>query len=268
MDIEIEDDFDLDKIIESGQCFRAARLSDGRYRFITGNAAVYIRDMGGGAFCASCTEDEWRRVWAGYFDMGRCYAKVRGACAGKNPFIDRAAEAGRGLRILRQDPWEMLISFIISQRKSIPAIARSIELLAGMCGRELWTGEEIVHAFPTVDEMSDITADDLKRCGMGYRIPYILDAVRIVGDGLLDLSGIASLNTPELLEELRRVHGVGKKVANCVALFAYGRTDCVPIDVWIARAIEEECGGQDPFPAYGEHAGIMQQYVFYYQKHA
>ena len=110
------------------------------------------------------------------------------------------------------------------------------------------------------------TETQLKECGLGYRTQYVLDALRQVQTGGLNLNVLPDYSDEHLLETLQRIHGVGKKVANCVALFAYGRTACVPIDVWISRAIEYDCGGKSPFGLFGQNAGIIQQYVFYYEK--
>ncbi len=161
----------------------------------------------------------------------------------------------------------MLISFIISQRKSIPAISTAVESLCEKFGDLL--GEDAegkIYSFPTPERMSLATAEDFKACGLGYRAPYVSDAVEKVLSGDLDLEKIAGYDDEALFEELIKVHGVGKKVANCVLLFAYSRCSRVPVDVWISRAIEEEFGGENIFPVFGENGGIIQQYIFYYEK--
>lgn len=266
MIVSIQDDFNLDKIISSGQCFRARKIENGLFRFMTGKNVLYMQETGDNKFSVSCSSQEWENVWKEYFDLGTNYSAIRKLVIGHNEFIDTSVEAGKGLRILKQDPWEMLIAFIISQRKNIPAIGKSIEVLAQLYGEEIQTDYEFVYSFPLPFEMRSATDDDLRKCGLGYRIPYVKDAICKVTAGSLKLEKIAAYNTTDLLAALQSIYGVGKKVANCVALFAYGRTSCVPIDIWISRAIQKECGGDDPFPQYGEYAGIIQQYVFYYQK--
>lgn len=260
---KIEDDFSPEKIMRSGQCFRVLRREDGAYRFITGREVLYLRPLGESAWEASCEEETWERVWAPYFDLGRDYRALRAAAAGKHPFIDEAMGLGEGLRLLRQDPWEMLVTFILSQRKSIPAISSAVETLASRYGALLETGEETVHAFPTPRELSAASEADLRACALGYRAPYVADAVRRVLEGSLDLEALASAGDAELTRALLSVRGVGAKVAACVSLFGYGRLGSVPVDVWIRRAIQEDCGGCEPFSAFGEAAGIMQQYVFF-----
>lgn len=264
--VEIQDDFDLEKIALSGQCFRVGRMQDGIYRFISGGEVIYIREAGNQKFSVSCSLDDWKNIWSFYFDLGRCYSDIFENECDKHQFIHEAMVYGRGLRVLRQNPWEMLITFIISQRKNIPAISKSVELLALSFGHCIETDYEIQYSFPTPEEMSNATETQLRKCGLGYRTQYIFDALHQVLTGSLDLDALPGYSDRQLLEALQKIHGVGKKVANCVALFAYGRTACVPIDVWISRAIEYDCGGKSPFDLFGQNAGIIQQYVFYYKK--
>lgn len=268
MRVEIRDDIDLDKIIYSGQCFRGRRLDDHSYRFMTGNHVLYLNVESPGVYLTSCDIDEWKTVWTSFFDLQRSYSDLFILESGKHSFVDEAMTKGRGLRLLRQDPWEMLITFIISQRKSIPAIAKSVEALSERFGHDVVTEKETLKAFPSAVEMESATEEELSKCGLGYRVKYVADAIRQVNCGNLNLESLAKLPDNLLLEELMKVYGVGKKVANCIALFAYGRTACVPIDVWILRAIENECGGISPFSLYGDNAGIIQQYIFYYERDA
>lgn len=265
--IEIQDDFDLEKIALSGQCFRVRQFDNGTYRFITGDNVVYIQKMGNHRFSVSCNDDEWNSIWNIYFNLDRCYSDIFNREYTKHEFVRETMDYGRGLRILRQDPWEMLITFIISQRKNIPAISKSVEALASRYGHLIETEYETFASFPSPQEMAHISAEELMECSLGYRTQYVLDAILQVTSGILDLDAISEYSDENLLEKLQTVHGVGKKVANCVGLFAYGRTACVPVDVWISRAIQNECGGKSPFPLFEENAGIIQQYIFYYEKH-
>ena len=268
MQMTIKDDLDLEKIIESGQCFRGKCLEDGSYRFISGDSVIYLRpeDREAGVYTVSCDRESWETIWFPFFDLERCYSEIAVSESGKHEFVDQAIAHGRGVRLLRQDPWEMLLTFIISQRKSIPAIIKSVEALSEKYGHDIVTEQESLRAFPSPEEMREATAEELTACGLGYRVKYILDAIQKVNSGELNLQAIAELPDNLLLEKLQAVMGVGIKVANCIALFAYGRTACVPVDVWIFRAIEKECGGVSPFSLYGENAGIIQQYIFYYER--
>lgn len=127
MKIQIPDDFDPEKIIRSGQCFRASAQPDGSFHFITGKNTLSLSPLGTDTWEADCTPYAWKRVWAPYFDLSVSYKSLRRSIPAKDHFLRAAAEYGKGIRILRQDPFEMLITFIISQRKSIPAIRSSVE---------------------------------------------------------------------------------------------------------------------------------------------
>ena len=262
--VQISDLFDLQKIADSGQCFRSAALPDGTYRFITGDQTLYIRRVSDETYEVSCDRDSWERIWTLYFDLGRNYREVSRAIPAEDAFLRRAAEAGAGIRILRQDPWETLVTFIISQRKSIPAIRAVVELLSRRYGTPVQTSRETLFTFPTAHQLQGVSLEDYRDCKAGYRAPYLLDAVRQVASGDLDLREIASFPDGELLSALEGVRGVGGKVASCVALFAYGRTACAPVDTWIRKVIRQEYHGKNPFDRYGDAAGIMQQYFFYY----
>ncbi|MBR2258099.1 MAG: DNA-3-methyladenine glycosylase 2 family protein [Blautia sp.] len=268
MRIGINDDFDLDKIIASGQCFRAGRLQDGYARFITGSHVLRMKEkeIEKKIYDVSCDSREWETVWHPYFDLSRDYSRIRILCKGKMQYIDHAMEFGKGIRILSQDPWEMLVSLIISQRKSIPAIRNCVDTISHNWGRMMMDGCEPVYSFPNPEELSAATDEALRECALGYRAPYVLDAVRKVLSGEVDLEALSDQNDEALLTSLQKIHGVGIKVASCVALFGYGRMAAAPIDVWIERAIRDNCGGQSPFQMFGEYAGMIQQYMFFYER--
>lgn len=135
--VQIRDDFDPDKILESGQCFRPRKQAEGWYRFVSGRQLLYLRPLRSGTYTVRCEPGAWETFWHGYFDLGRSYAALRGKLDSRDDFLQRAMEYGRGIRVLRQDEWEMLVSFIISQRKSIPAIRRAVELLSERFGERL-----------------------------------------------------------------------------------------------------------------------------------
>ncbi|MBR1451678.1 MAG: DNA-3-methyladenine glycosylase 2 family protein, partial [Lachnospiraceae bacterium] len=200
-------------------------------------------------------QKEWDEIWDPYFDLDTNYRKIRKSIPSDDVFLKNCAKSGAGIRILRQDKFEMLISFIISQRKSIPAIRTSVERLVGLYGKDGF--------FPEPEAMLSATEDELASCGLGYRCSYVYNAARRVALGEFDLEEIDNLPDDELFDALKSFAGVGDKVANCVALFAYHRCGRAPIDTWIARIINEHYDGVNPFNRYGTVAGIMQQYMFY-----
>jgi len=264
--ISVTDDFDLKKIADSGQCFRVREFPDGTFRFITGTHILYLRRGSETDYEVSCDASEWAQVWRPYFDLERDYAAVRRAIPAEDVYLTRAAAEGAGIRILRQDCWETLATFIISQRKNIPAIKKAVEALSRGFGTPIETPLETVYTFPAPVQLTGDVPALWDNCRLGYRLHYIQDAVGACTCGCISLPALGGLDDAALLASLKEFHGVGEKVANCVALFAYGRTALAPVDVWIRRIIDEEYGGVNPFPAYGDAAGIMQQYAFFYAR--
>lgn len=259
----IKDDFNLDKIIQSGQCFRPAKLSDGSFRFITKEHVLYIKPLFGNEYRISCSKDEWERIWRVYFDLDTSYSDIRKNIPLDDTYMKKAADAGKGIRILNQDPFEMLISFIISQRKSIPAIRTSVEKICALYGKSLSTEKEDIYLFPQASDISSKGYEALSQCSLGYRLPYITATVENICRGDLNLKALSGLDDDLLLRTLMELKGVGIKVASCVALFAYGRGSIAPVDVWINRVIDEHYNGNSPFSGYGKNSGIFQQYAFY-----
>ena len=257
--------FDPEAIAESGQCFRMRTKAPGSVEVIHRGRRLVIETIGEEKFGFSCTQEEFHDVWADYFDLSTDYQEFLNAVDHEDTYLARAAEAGRGLRILRQDPWEVLISFILSQRKSIPAIRDGIEKLCRRFGSPLAMGNREDYAFPVPHRLAQASLEELSACSLGYRAPYIQASARSVASGEMDLDEIESLSDELLLQKLLDLHGVGVKVASCVMLFGYHRLNLAPVDVWIQRVIENEYGGVSPFPNYPGFAGVMQQYMFYDQ---
>ncbi len=277
--ISVSDDFDLKKIMESGQAFRITLSKDGFYRFVTGSHILYIKPeriskTGCGEYSIECINGssnkktdpkrEWEEIWIPYFDLKRDYSGIRKKVPAKDKYMLQACENGAGLRILKQEPWEMIITFITSQRKSIPAIKGSLERICEKYGKSVDTGREKLYLFPSAKDMKDATPEELADCKLGYRVPYILDAVNSVLCKDLDLSELYKMPYEEVFEKLKSIHGIGDKVSNCICLFAYAKTEAAPVDTWISKVIEQKYTGVNPFPYYGDVAGIMQQYIFYY----
>lgn len=262
MQIEIKDDFDLKKIMISGQCFRVREV-DNKFTFITGDEILEIKQLTDTIYEVSSDQEIWK-MWHNYFDLDRNYSEIRRDASRVDEVIKDACEFAKGIRVLRQDPWEMIITFILSQRKSIPAISLLVENLSNAYGREIKNG---IKTFPTPLELANVSVDELKSLGLGYRAPYVSDAIFKANNGELDIKHLKTLDDASLHTELLKIYGVGEKVSNCIELFGFQRVNKAPIDVWIARIIEEDFNGVNPFPKFPDNAGIIQQYLFYYAKY-
>ena len=256
-------DLDIKKIAESGQCFRMDETGAGHYTLVAMGHVLEMDALPGGCVL-HCTVKQYEEIWKAYFDMETDYAAFRAAIPASDGFLTKAAEAGRGIRILRQQPWEMLITFIISQRKSIPAIKRCVQQLCLRAGKPIRHAGHVFFAFPTPRRLAGLSMDELAACGLGYRAGYVHAAARLAASGALDLAALCQAENAALQQALLAVPGVGAKVANCVMLFGYHRLDGFPRDVWINRVIEEEYGGHFNLAPYAGFEGVMQQYMFYY----
>lgn len=267
-EIRVQDDFDLDKIERSGQCFRWQRTGDGAYRIPHGDECLFIRRLSGGRFRLSCNEETCEKVWRTYFDLDADYGELRARVDPRaDPFLHAACAYGRGIRILRQDPWETLVSFIISQNKNIPAIKNAVDLLCRAAGErrtDCRGGEYFV--FPSPEAILALSDEELKACKLGYRRAYVRAAARAVREGTLPLASLVRADGEATLSSLMSVFGVGIKVANCVSLFGLHHTDAFPVDVWMKRILENEYPDGYPFSRYSPFNGIYQQYMFFYYR--
>ena len=273
MIITITDDFDLKKIADSGQCFRFNEVTgdDGQKRYSVAalNRHVFVKELGQDKYDFDCSEDEFENFWKRYFDLDTSYSDIRSRIdKKKDSYLFAASEYGRGIRILRQDPWEMLISFIISQRKNIPAIKASIEKLCALAGDVICEDDVCgkIYSFPTPKQLSALSLEELTGCSLGYRDKYVHQAALDVVSGAVDLSALEKVNDDQLMEELLKLFGVGVKVANCEILFGYHRLDAFPKDVWINRVLDTRYPDGFPFDDYAPYNGVMQQYLFFYSR--
>ncbi len=275
MIITITDDFDLKKIADSGQCFRFNEVpgdlnSDHkRYSVAAGSRHVFVKELGQNRYDFDCSEDEFETFWKRYFDLDLSYSEIRGKISKKqDPYLFAASEYGKGIRILRQDPWEMLISFIISQRKNIPAIKASIEKLCALAGDVICEDEVCgkIYSFPAPEKLSALSMEQLSGCSLGYRDKYVHQAALDVASGAVDLEAWRELDDDGLMENLLKLFGVGVKVANCEILFGYHRLDAFPKDVWINRVLDTRYPDGFLFDDYAPYNGVMQQYLFFYSR--
>lgn len=297
INVEITDDFDLEMIAESGQCFRWQPIEDGGYRIIHRDKCLCIwkdslesaltdgdrSDAVESAFAdgdrkgalghadiyrLDCTEEEYRDIWSSYLDMDEDYRNIREKIDPElDPFLFEAAEHERGIRILKQDPWEALISFIISQNRNIPAIKASIEKLCERAGEKCFDSRgEVYYTFPTPAAIASMSDELLAECKLGYRDKYVRRAAEDVVNGSLDIGLIDTGSDDDVLKGLTGLYGVGKKVASCMLLFGLHHLNAFPVDVWIKRVLETEYSKGYPFDDYSPYNGVYQQYMFAYYR--
>ncbi|MBQ8151763.1 MAG: 8-oxoguanine DNA glycosylase [Firmicutes bacterium] len=275
-------DFNADHIFDCGQCFRWERNEDGSYDGMAGGRAVTIGYDGETETLRidGADEADFRDFWFHYLDLGRDYGAIKAELVSKDEVIASAIERGYGIRLLNQDKWETLLSFIISQNNNIPRIKGCIESLSRTLGRYECTykGRDW-YSLPAPEVLAEATEEDLAPCRLGYRGSYLLKAgKRVAEEGMesLERLGDERLTSDQVMEALRSYAGVGPKVASCIALFGMGRIDSFPVDVWMKRVMnrlygfeEKDVQGMLQFAAdqFGAYGGLAQQYLFYYITH-
>ncbi len=252
------------KTFECGQCFRWNADENGVYTGVAGGRAARVVTENGRVYIKSTPED-FESFWKDYFDLDLDYEEIRlGFDAGD--YLRRCAEFGAGIRILRQERWEALCSFIISQCNNIPRIKKIVETLCRCFGEPVDFEGETLYSFPEASVIARLEERDLAPLRCGYRAEYIIHAARAVDKGELDLDELARTDTATAMKALLSIRGVGKKVANCAVLFGLGHMDAFPIDVWMKRALAEHFPLDFDPKTLGPYAGLAQQYIFYYAR--
>ncbi len=262
------DNLNLKQIADSGQCFRMNEIDDNTYSLIAYNRYTTLKQINETSIDISCARDEFEDIWYNYFDLAYDYGAVCNSLInGDDEFLSDAASFGSGIRILQQEPFEVLISFIISQNKNIPAIKSSIETISKMYGQKKTNGNITYYTFPSPKALSIASLRGLKEAKVGYRDKYIQNAAQIVASGELDLNSLKAMDHDQAFKELNKIYGVGPKVANCISLFGLHHLDMVPVDVWIKKTLEEIYDNDFGWDKYEGYAGIVQQYMFYYMRY-
>lgn len=293
--LDFNEPVSLRDIYTSGQCFRWNDLGNGTYRISakghladvcqTGTSTIFVNDY------STDKENEQSIIpfWSRYFDRNTSYRDIRKRIPASDTYLTQAALEGAGIRILNQDPWEMIVTFIISQRKNIPAIRTCVDKLCAVAGKKIRLPQngsqrntedtpQFVNLFPTPEDILALRCNkalglsedgpDLcsfrkagyKSCSLGYRMPYILDAARRMKGHSID--ELASFDDEKLLSSLMEIKGVGSKVASCIMLFGFHRLNAFPVDVWMKRVLAEQYPEGFSLEQYAPYAGVMQQYLF------
>lgn len=268
------ENFDIGQIAASGQCFRMNRIEgveDIRYGLVAYGRYLEIVQIGDDTVELCCSEEEFHQVWEEYFDLKYDYGRIiMDLTDGEDSFLGEAAVYGKGIRILKQEPFEMLISFIISQNKNIPAIKNCIEGICRRYGQRKISANcrnTVYYTFPEAQTLAKASKEELRSLKTGYRDDYILAAAGMAVSGELMLKDLKKASFEEAVAALKKVHGIGEKVANCIALYGLHHIEGFPVDVWILRALKEVYDNHFPKEKYQGYAGIVQQYMFYYIRH-
>lgn len=274
-DIMLENmpDFDLFHTFDCGQCFRW-NYENGGFSGVAMGHHLHILEKDGKFIFKNTDLETFNKVWRNYFDFDRDYSVIKAELS-KDAVLENAISFGSGIRILNQDAFECLISFIISASNNIPRIKKIIELLCENFGEAFNVGGTVYHKFPTAETLSGLSLSDLSVIRAGFRDKYILSAARAVKSGQLDLDALKNASFDYAKSQLLRLAGVGEKVASCILLFGLGKSEGFPVDVWVKRIMEycyfdseqtKEAISEFANKKFGNLGGFAQQYLFYWAR--
>lgn len=254
-------EFDLPHTLDCGQAFRWVCDNNGKWSGVAFNRYLQLEKTNDGTVVLyNTSKEDFENIWIDYFDFNRDYRTIVDLLSG-DATLKKACEYSYGIRILNQEPFETLCSFIISQNNNIKRIKGIIERLCENFGQE----KEGYYTFPTPEKLASLSLDDLSVLRSGFRAKYLLDAARKVTNKEIDLYNLKNLPLDEARNELMKIVGVGPKVADCCLLFSHKHVNAFPKDVWIKRAMDALFNGELPQNA-KEYAGIAQQYIFFYAR--
>ncbi|MDB8850949.1 DNA-3-methyladenine glycosylase family protein [Peptostreptococcus anaerobius] len=269
-----QNNFEPSHIFDCGQCFRWIKEDDGSYTGVAMGKILNVSKRDGDIILINTNLGDFENIWYDYFDLGRDYGQMIDKLKVHDDNLLKATEFGHGIRLLQQDGWEMLISFIISSNNRIPMIQRAINNISENYGDCL--GEykgKTYYSFPSPAQLSKASVEDLRNLKLGFRDKYVYETTKAVLESGLDIVDFIKMEADICHKELMKFKGVGAKVADCIALFGMRKYDSFPVDVWVKRVMQEFYGAEDmslvKMRAYGrdlfgEDAGFAQQYLFYY----
>ena len=272
--IEDAKDFDIEDILECGQCFHFIRLDDKDYELMAYGKYLHIKQIeekedkknkvktkkdtvknntgcddennSSRIVLYNTSMEDYNGIWSRYFDMEVDYSDIKNKVLTSDERLKEAVMAKAGIRILKQDFFETLISFIISQNKQIPHIKQIVHTISERYGDKiLLSDERAVYTFPSVERLYEVSEDELRECKVGFRAPYIRDAVCKVYSGEINEEKLRGMSFNDAREALMTIKGVGEKVANCVLLYGLSFTNAFPVDVWMQRILEYMYFGED-----------------------
>lgn len=279
--VENVNSFNLEHIFDCGQCFRWNKNEDGSYTGVVKNNIIKIKMNGNDVYVESYGEDDLKGLFNFYFDMDRDYEKIKNELRKIDDNMKVSISYGEGIRLLNQDLWETIISFIISANNNIPRIKGIIERISKRYGNEIeWKGDKY-YTFPTTEQLGKASVEDLKNLGLGFRDIRVYETTQMVLSGDIDLEKLhKKKDTMDVREELLKLPGVGPKVADCILLFStLKRLDVFPIDVWVRRVmndlyihkkdeskVDKKLVLSIANEKFGNLQGIAQQYLFYWKR--
>ena len=275
--------FELKDIFECGQCFRFNKQEDESYTGVVGNNVINVKKIDNEIHIKSVGQDNLEELVVNYFDLNRNYEQIKDKLSKIDENMQKSISYGKGIRILNQDLWETIISFIISANNNIPRIKGIIDRMSERYGKKIIFEGKEYYTFPTIDELSKASVEDLRALGLGFRDVRVYETTKIIKNKEVDLEQLKNeKDFNKVRNTLLTLPGVGPKVADCILLFStLKRWEAFPIDVWVRRVMNElyiknpdetkvkkEEIEKIAYEKFGNLAGIAQQYLFYWKREA
>lgn len=263
--------FVLPNIFENGQCFRWQKTDIGTYIIVAKNRVIELELIGEDLIIHNSNIDDFENIWIEYFDLERDYDSLKMSLK-KDEYLVKAIDFGNGLRMLNQDPFEMIISFIISSNNRIPMIKKAINNISERFGECIYYKGYKYYFFPTLENLSYVTQEEFKACSVGFRDKYLFNTIKMLNE-CNDIKEIMSLSDDECHKQLQKFPGIGSKVSDCIMLFSMKKYSAFPVDVWVKRAMMKFYVAPDTslkkIRDFGRNlfkdlSGFAQQYLFYY----
>ena len=270
--IKIDKSFDLEKTVFSGECFRMSKIEDAIILIID-DRVLKIKKVKDKYYIYSNNENNLKEKVYEYFDLVRDYERINDSIIKNDPSLKEIVKASKGYKILKQNNFEMFISYIISQNNNVKRISYSINKLSEMYGKKIIYENNEYYLFPTYAELKNITMEDLKLCKVGFRDKYIINALNVIKEDNFFLTRLETLDTDNAYKELMNIKGIGPKVASCILMFGYGRFNAFPIDTWAKKFLMNKYNihnikelQKELHTKYKENVGLVIQYMFNYER--
>lgn len=273
--IKIEKPFKLEDTITCGQIFRFFKMEDGSFDIILKDRVINVYKKNNYLYVSSNNEDDLKSVVMNYFDLDNDYSKINEYLLKQDKKLDDAINFSKGLMMIKQDPFETIMEYIISANNSVPSIASALNNIALKYGKKVMFNNKEYYLFPQYKDLKDVKENDLRECKVGFRDKYLKNIIDKLNNNELDLDSFYSMDTKEALDKLMENIGIGPKVASCILLFAYQKYDVFPVDTWVKKVMKTKYNieGEKNIRSfasitYGKYSGIAIQYLFNYGRNS
>lgn len=273
--IKIEKPFKLEDTITCGQIFRFSKMEDGSFDVILKDRVINVYEKNNYLYVSSNNEDDLKSVVMNYFDLDNDYSKINEYLLKQDKKLDDAINFSKGLMMIKQDPFETIMEYIISANNSVPSIASALNNIALKYGKKVIFNDKEYYLFPQYKDLKDVKENDLRECKVGFRDKYLKAMIDKLNNNELDLDSFYNMDTKEALNKLMENIGIGPKVASCILLFAYQKYDVFPVDTWVKKVMKTKYNieGEKNIRAfasitYGKYSGIAIQYLFNYGRNS